>query len=156
MARFNKVQVICAMKETGMVPVFYNSDINICKNILDNKVRNLIFNTDIRKICIKRVLDECKSGRQLYTTIKSYLNKNEQVDHIDNDKTHDTLENLQILTPRENIIKSSSKTLHDFICGWCDTAFQLESRQMHKSRKLPPCCSRSCSAKLQSYASSYH
>ena len=29
MARFNKVQVICAMKETGMVPVFYNSDINL-------------------------------------------------------------------------------------------------------------------------------
>ena len=34
MARFNKVQVICAMKETGMVPVFYNSDINICKNVI--------------------------------------------------------------------------------------------------------------------------
>lgn len=61
-----------------IIPIYYNNvDINICKNILDNKVRNLIFNTDIRKICIKRVLDECKSGRQLYTTIKSYLNKNE-------------------------------------------------------------------------------
>ncbi|WP_270771129.1 hypothetical protein [Intestinibacter bartlettii] len=61
-----------------IIPIYYNNvDINICKNILDNKVRNLIFNTDIRKICIKRVLNECKSGRQLYTTIKSYLNKNE-------------------------------------------------------------------------------
>lgn len=34
MARFNKVQVICAMKETGMVPVFYNSDIDTCKNVI--------------------------------------------------------------------------------------------------------------------------
>ena len=30
MARFNKIQVITAMKETGMVPVFFNSDIDIC------------------------------------------------------------------------------------------------------------------------------
>lgn len=61
-----------------IIPIYYNNvDINICKNILDNKVRNLIFNTDIRKICIKRVLDECNSGRQLYVTIKKYLNQNE-------------------------------------------------------------------------------
>ncbi len=34
MARFNKVQVITAMKATGMVPVFYHSDLNICKNVI--------------------------------------------------------------------------------------------------------------------------
>ena len=37
--------------------------------------------------------------------LKRFLNKNEQVDHIDNDKTNDTIENLQILTQKENINK---------------------------------------------------
>lgn len=32
--RFNKTQVITAMKETGMVPVFYSSDIEIAKNVV--------------------------------------------------------------------------------------------------------------------------
>ena len=34
MARFNKVQVIQAMNDTGMVPVFYNSDPEICKQVI--------------------------------------------------------------------------------------------------------------------------
>ena len=33
MARFNKVQVITAMKETGMVPVFYHEDLEVCKQL---------------------------------------------------------------------------------------------------------------------------
>jgi 2-dehydro-3-deoxyphosphogluconate aldolase/(4S)-4-hydroxy-2-oxoglutarate aldolase len=32
--RFSKIQVITAMKETGMVPVFYHSDIEVAKNVL--------------------------------------------------------------------------------------------------------------------------
>lgn len=34
MARFNKVHVIQAMHDTGMVPVFYNSDPEICKQVI--------------------------------------------------------------------------------------------------------------------------
>ncbi len=34
MARFNKLQVLTAMKETGMVPVFYNKDLEISKKVL--------------------------------------------------------------------------------------------------------------------------
>ena len=34
MARFSKLQVITAMKETGMVPVFYHKDVEIAKNIV--------------------------------------------------------------------------------------------------------------------------
>lgn len=34
MAKYNKLQVIGAMKETGMVPVFYNADIEISKAVL--------------------------------------------------------------------------------------------------------------------------
>jgi len=32
--RFSKIQVMTAMKETGMVPVFYHSDIEVAKNVL--------------------------------------------------------------------------------------------------------------------------
>lgn len=34
MAKFSKMQVMSAMKETGMVPVFFNKDIEICKNVI--------------------------------------------------------------------------------------------------------------------------
>jgi 2-dehydro-3-deoxyphosphogluconate aldolase/(4S)-4-hydroxy-2-oxoglutarate aldolase len=34
MAQFTRIEVAQKMKETGMVPVFYNSDINVCKNVV--------------------------------------------------------------------------------------------------------------------------
>lgn len=34
MAKFDKLQVLSAMKATGMVPVFYNKDVEICKNVM--------------------------------------------------------------------------------------------------------------------------
>ena len=34
MARFSKAQVICAMASTGMVPVFYNKDVEVAKNVI--------------------------------------------------------------------------------------------------------------------------
>jgi 2-dehydro-3-deoxyphosphogluconate aldolase/(4S)-4-hydroxy-2-oxoglutarate aldolase len=34
MARFNKLQVLATMAETGMVPVFYHSDVEVTKNVL--------------------------------------------------------------------------------------------------------------------------
>ena len=34
MAKYNKIQVITTMKETGIVPVFYNSNLEISKNVL--------------------------------------------------------------------------------------------------------------------------
>lgn len=34
MARFTRIDVVIKMKETGMVPVFYNADIEVCKNVL--------------------------------------------------------------------------------------------------------------------------
>ncbi len=34
MARFSRIEVALAMKETGIVPVFYNKDIEICKQVL--------------------------------------------------------------------------------------------------------------------------
>lgn len=34
MAKFDKLQVLSAMKATGMVPVFYNKNVEICKNVM--------------------------------------------------------------------------------------------------------------------------
>lgn len=34
MAKFSKIEVYLKMKETGMVPLFYHSDIEVCKNIV--------------------------------------------------------------------------------------------------------------------------
>ncbi|MEN6618053.1 MAG: bifunctional 4-hydroxy-2-oxoglutarate aldolase/2-dehydro-3-deoxy-phosphogluconate aldolase [Rikenellaceae bacterium] len=34
MMRFNKIQVLAAMSQTGMIPVFYNRDIDIAKNVV--------------------------------------------------------------------------------------------------------------------------
>ena len=35
MARFSRIDVAIKMKETGMVPVFYNKDIDLCKNVIE-------------------------------------------------------------------------------------------------------------------------
>lgn len=34
MAKYNKIQVLTAMKETGMVPVFYNGNLDIAKHVV--------------------------------------------------------------------------------------------------------------------------
>jgi len=34
MAKYNKIEVISTMKETGIVPVFYHKDVNVAKKVL--------------------------------------------------------------------------------------------------------------------------
>ena len=34
MAKYNKIQVLSAMMETGIVPVYYNGDLEVSKNVL--------------------------------------------------------------------------------------------------------------------------
>ena len=34
MARFSRIEVALTMKETGMVPVFYHNDAEVCKNVV--------------------------------------------------------------------------------------------------------------------------
>ena len=34
MARFSRIEVVTKMKETGIVPVFYHGDINVCKKVV--------------------------------------------------------------------------------------------------------------------------
>ncbi len=84
--------------------------------------------------------------------LKRYLRKEEQVDHIDNNKLNDNIENLQILSQKENSIKKNMfygiKLKEDvtLICPVCDVSFSRPARNIDfklKSGKTP-CCSRKC------------
>ena len=73
------------------------------------------------------------------------LNPEEQVDHIDNDKSNDDINNLQILTQRENNIKEGKRRGTNMVylrCPWCGTMFFRERRQTHlvKPANLDFCC----------------
>ena len=81
------------------------------------------------------------------------LTAEEQVDHIDNDKSNNDINNLQILTPSENARKDKTKPLIEMTCPNCQQVFR---RKRHRFREtwnsvivIPTCCSRSCSAKYQ-------
>ena len=66
-----------------------------------------------------------------------------QVDHINNDKTDDRVENLQLLTRADNIRKSCRmKVLSTVICPVCGRDFEIEARML--KFRPNPCCSRKC------------
>jgi hypothetical protein len=84
------------------------------------------------------------------------LTPEEEVDHIDNDCTNDAIENLQILTPKQNSDKENATRTRDLVtltCPECDVEFTRDRRNTNLRSKprstSPSCCSRSC-------ASSYH
>lgn len=81
--------------------------------------------------------------------LKRYLNRNEQVDHKDDDKLNDVIDNLQILSPKENNIKKNKfhnieETIYELICPICGTVF-YRSAQRYKGEGQ--CCSRKCGYK---------
>lgn len=76
------------------------------------------------------------------------LEKDEHVDHLNNDRTDDRIENFQLLTPKENrekYHKLNPAPLFDFICPVCNTPFKLAKNRAWG--KESPCCSRKCGYK---------
>lgn len=62
---------------------------------------------------------------------KRILNKDEHVDHRDNNKMHDNINNLQILTLKENNIKAAKikgKKMVVLQCPLCKTIFEKKKR----------------------------
>jgi len=70
MARFSRIEVALKMKETGIVPVFYNGDAELCKQVIKacylggirvfeftnrGDFASLIF-AEVNKWCIKECL----------------------------------------------------------------------------------------------------
>ena len=89
-----------------------------------------------------RYLMSCKLGR--------YLSKEEQVDHIDNNKLNDVIENLQILSAKDNTIKKFTSTnrtrkMLELKCPNCGISFIRELRNCHPQKgSIFTSCSRKC------------
>lgn len=81
-----------------------------------------------------------------------YLTYTETVDHIDGDKNHDVIGNLQILSRAQNVYKHNKKPDIEMTCPVCGVRF-FRSRsflrgKMHKAMASEVCCSRSCGGKF--------
>ena len=63
MAKYNKIQVLEAMMSTGIVPVFYNADLEVSKNVLNPKFAFINLD-ELYKIC---------SSEQIIKACASYL-----------------------------------------------------------------------------------
>lgn len=71
----------------------------------------------------------------------------EQVDHIDDDRLNDSLDNLQVLTPSANTSKNRVVTMVTLVCPGCMREFTRERRRTHLSKGgSPSCCSHKCAA----------
>lgn len=82
---------------------------------------------------------------------KRILNKDEDVDHIDENKMNDDINNLQILSKKENIIKGNKRDGRKMIelkCPNCGTIFHRRKGQTHltKNRGTYTACSKRCSS----------
>jgi endogenous inhibitor of DNA gyrase (YacG/DUF329 family) len=81
------------------------------------------------------------------------LLKEEHVDHINNDFTDDRIENLQILSPRENNLKQAAlnpRKLYKFVCPSCGeeaVKFLNDVKGNAKKGRKGPFCSRECAGK---------
>ena len=120
--------------------------------------RNVVlFNSQIDRstVSFARYLMSVKLGR--------FLTDQEEVDHIDNNKTNDDPNNLQILTPEQNREKQRLHYLNnvqqkfDLACPYCGKDFTLTERDMgekfykHYTNNGSGLifCSNSCKAKYQ-------
>ena len=77
-----------------------------------------------------------------------------EVDHVDNDKMNDDLNNLQLLTKAENIAKDNALRvkLYSFICPACKVSFTLTGKQLgNRNNKNSPACSKKCSYIVRDY-----
>jgi len=82
--------------------------------------------------------------------LNRYLLKEEQVDHIDGDKTNDIIENLQILSVAENNRKSKIETnstlkMVEMCCPMCKNLFTKKHSNTHLAKKGKfTTCSKEC------------
>lgn len=76
--------------------------------------------------------------------LKRFLTSKEQADHKDEDKTNDSITNLQILSKLENIRKQKAKPKIQCICPICKTTFLSTKQRLHKKTTITKCCSRKC------------
>lgn len=80
-----------------------------------------------------------------------FIPEDMEVDHIDNNKTNDNIDNLQLLSKEANVKKSNTtgRTIVTLICPVCNKEFIREKRLTHlgSKKRKPTCCSRKCGGK---------
>lgn len=82
--------------------------------------------------------------------LDKYLTKNETIDHIDGDKTNDTLSNFRVIDRSQHCREDSTINLDiEAICVFCNKEFCIKgSKRCQRNRKKSgPFCSRTCSGK---------
>lgn len=83
-----------------------------------------------------------------------FLEKDEQVDHIDNDKTNDVIENLQILSVTDNIRKEAAhkgKLTAEIKCPECGKVFTKckgITQAVKSFEGKVTCCSAACARRF--------
>lgn len=88
---------------------------------------------------------------KMAVSLGRFLEEHETVDHIDEDKTNDALENLQVLSRAENTRKANKLPDVDVICAVCGITFTRSRTKLRgkfdKAMRGELTCSRSCGAK---------
>lgn len=119
----------------------------------ENRKRvNLVLNGEtVNNITYARYLMCVKIGYILPTEL--------EVDHKDNDKTNDDINNLQILTKEDNLLKQEyhyvmNQVNYGFHCANCLTPFILTEREVNmrlKQKVEMAFCNRSCATNYHSF-----
>lgn len=84
-----------------------------------------------------------------------FLNEDEYVDHIDDDKTNDVIENLQILTFLENSRKEANRRgrlMAEIKCPVCGSIFTRRkglTQALESLKGKVTCCSKACSSSFK-------
>ena len=112
----------------------------------DGRQHVVLYKDGVRTtVSYPKYLLEKKLGRK--------LESNETCDHIDNNPSNNSLDNLQVLSRSDNIRKQAAltpKELGTFTCSVCNCSFTKPLNQVkhnRKQNKSGPYCSRSCAGK---------
>lgn len=116
------------------------------------KAAYIVNNKDKRK----RVILVKDDGSRIGMTLARYLWEDKygkvpagyEIDHINNDKTDDRVENLQLLTRTENLRKERSRHPARQViltCPICGVKFPFYVRNLSTHKN--PCCSKKCGYK---------
>lgn len=83
-------------------------------------------------------------AKYLYTShYQCEIDKKSHIDHINGNKMDDRIENLQILSMKENILKDKKRTEMLLLkCPVCGEMFLFPKKNL--STHPNPCCSRKC------------
>ena len=114
---------------------------------IENRNYVVLYNKDSKQ-------RKCISYARYLMSIKlqRFLLKSEEVDHKDNNKSNDDIENLQILTSLENAKKAANVKgvrFGKFLCPQCSVVFERRIGLSHiqQKTKLADFCTRSCRMK---------